>query len=604
MKNPYRILAALLACGVSLSAAAAVTASLDRDRVASGETVRLLLQHDGNTDGQPDISPLKRDFDVLGSSSGSSMQIVNGHTSAQTQVNLVLAPKHDGKIRIPPLQWGDQKSPTLELTVGGNSGNGGAGRQPAGEATAETSHVFLTATLDQQRPYVQAAVVLTVRIHADQPIYQASLDFPAGADVLVKQLGKDQQTSETRNGRTYQVIERKYLLFPQRSGPISIDGPVLDAQVQDSGGSDPFGNDSFFGNLFGRMPLAGMMNATRPLRLRAKAVAMNVQPRPAGATGSNWLPAQKVTLEETWRPGNATIHVGDPVTRHLHLAALGLTGAQLPDLAALMAVPDGIKAYPDQAKLVDSPQGDSNLGSRDQDIALIASRAGRYALPAMRLSWWDSAHNLQREAVLPEHTLEILPAAGAPAATAAPTANPAPSIPAQADAQANAPAETAQSAQATHAPPWQWISLGLGLLWLGTVLAWWRSRRRTPPPAPGKDAKDSDATTPAALPAGSAFKAFQRACHDGDPRAARQYLLAWASAVWPAHPPPGLNALSRLLDDAKLAEPLRQLDRACYTDCAWQGEALAQAMSKPPAPAAVAERQQALPELYPELPAP
>ena len=212
MKYIYRILFALTVSTFALPALASVTATLDKSNVASGETVQLQLQHDGTTDSPPDLAPLRNDFDVLGSSSGSNVQIINGHVSSQTQVTVLLSPKHDGTIQIPPLQWDGQQTAALELTVGG-SGNAAAAGQP-GPTSGESSHIFLTATLDQKQPYVQAADVLTVRLYADQPIFQASLDLPASSDVLVKQLGKDKQSSETRNGRNYQIVERKYLLCP------------------------------------------------------------------------------------------------------------------------------------------------------------------------------------------------------------------------------------------------------------------------------------------------------------------------------------------------------------------------------------------------------
>ena len=204
--------------------------------------------------------------------------------------------------------------------------------------------------------------------------------------MLVQQLGQDRQTNETRNGKNYQVIERKYLLFPQRSGKVQLDGAVLNAQVQDtSGNNDPFGN---FGNIFGRNPFAGMLNATRPIRIQGDAITLNVRPRPAGSNGNNWLPAQDMTLEESWQPDSGPIHAGDPVTRHLHLSARGLTAAQLPDLSQLMQLPDGLRAYPDQPRLNNDTRGNSVVGTRDQDIAIIANTPGRYEVPALHLVWW------------------------------------------------------------------------------------------------------------------------------------------------------------------------------------------------------------------------
>ncbi len=588
MNQAYRIFAALLLFATSLAAPAAVTAALDRDRVAAGETVRLLLQREGSAAGQPDLDPLRRDFDVLGSSRGSSVQIINGQASSKTQFTLVLAPKHDGTIRIPPLQWDGELSPALELTVGGA---GAAGRP--GKA-AGTSHVFLSATPNLDRPYVQAAVVLTVKLDTDLPLSEARLDLPASADVLVKQFGEDRQGSEMRNGHNYQFVERKYLLFPQHSGLIRLEGPVLDAQLPGAQSDDPFGGDPFFGKVFGQLRLPAIMNATQPLHLTAKTIELNVLPRPVGTTGSNWLPAQKISLEESWRPDNASVRAGEPITRHLRLAALGLTGAQLPDLTTLMQIPDGIKLYPDQSRVEDKPQGATILGSREQDIALMAQQPGHYVLPAVHLTWWDTVHDAQRELVLPSRSLEVLPAvAGSAVAPISPPARSAASISSPLGAL---PGAAAGKARFAFESPWPWLSLALGLLWLGTLIAWRRTPRRSSPASPGKIV---DEATPAVIQPGRAFKAFQQACRANDPQAARRHLLDWARSAWPEQAPLGLNALSRLIGDAELAEALRQLDRACYTNGAWQGESLAQALAEPRSPAIAAKSRQVLPDLYP-----
>lgn len=578
-------------CGGTQPVLAAVTAALDRDRIAVGETVRLILQHDGSADGQPDLGPLKRDFAVLSRTSGSSMQFINGRASSSTQITLILAPKRDGDIPIPPLQWGGQTSPALVLIVEDSA----RPARPGNKEAADSAHVFLTTSQDQKQPYVQAAVVLTLRIYADQPLYEASLEFPASNDVLVKPFGTDTPTTEVRNGRNFTVIERKYLLFPQRSGQISLNGPVLKAQIADKRGGDPFGANSLFGDLLGQNPFVGMMNAVRPLLLHAKPVELNVLPRPASTGASPWFPAQRVILEENWPPDQTSVHVGEPITLHMRLTALGLTGAQLPDLSALRMMPEGIKIYPDQATLTEIPQGDTVLGSRDQNLALIASRPGRYVLPAVRLAWWDTEKQVAREASLPERTLEVLPGVTTTQSPVSASPAAAPSLPVTSEVPSEAPTEASSSVARSGAQafPWPWLSLALGLLWLSTLVAWWVAHRRRPRSVPGPVGKGVMAVTP-----NRELKAFQRACADNDPHAARQHLLVWAMATWPTKPPTGLNALALRLNDEKVVAPLRQLDRACYTGSGWQGVVLAQYFASVPVHIIPPRYKPALPELY------
>lgn len=564
MKNTILTLMTLMTLGLSLSASAEISASLDRNQIGPGETVQLTLQHNGQTDSQPDLSPLKQDFEIVGHSSGSSIQIVNGKMNAQTQLNLVLLPKHQGKLHIPALQWDGDSSPFLPLEVSSSAAGGQSGNTPAGNApTGNVAHVFLTATPEQKQPYVQAAVPMTVRIYTDQPLYQASLDLQPGNDVLVQKLGQDRQSSETRNGRSYQVIERKYLLFPQRSGRLRLDGAVLNAQVQDnSSNNDPFGN------ILGRNPFAGMLNTTRPIRIQSEPVVLDVRPRPAGANGHDWLPAQHVTLEETWQPDNGSIRAGDPATLHLHLTADGLTAAQLPDLSQILKLPNGLRDYPDQPKLSNDTHGISIIGTRDQDIAIIANTAGRYKIPALQLFWWDTDKNLQQEIELPARTLDVLPSTGGIAASTTPPALG--SISAGPPAAPSAAQPMATTGTDYH---WNWISLAFALLWLGTLIAWWlSSRRNSKQPAN----LNTQTTTPPASThdMSEARKAFHQACRENDAQAARRHLLEWAHATWPQYPPRGLKALADRLDDAALKPLLNELDRACYANGVWQSNAL------------------------------
>ncbi|WP_428313042.1 BatD family protein [Hydrocarboniphaga sp.] len=569
MTTIRKLLVTLLLCGAGSAAHAEIRASLDRDRAAVGEAVQLRLLRDSRGGDAPDLSALKADFDVVGSSSETNVQFINGHLSQQSVANITLMAKRAGELRIPAIRWNGETSTPLSLTVteAAAGAPGDAGPQ----------HVFLAATLDQKQPYVQGNVVLTVTIHTDVPVRQAALNFDGNDDVAVQQLGQDQQDAEEIKGRRYQVIRRRYLLQMQRSGEITLPGPTLDALIEVDNRRD----------LFGGMLGGG---SVRQLRLHGDDILLQVKPRPAGTSSQAWLPAEKLSLVAGWKPEGASLQAGEPLTLHLKMDAVGLTAAQLPDLAAQLQLPEGLRAYPDQAKLDTASKGARVTGSREQDIALIATRPGRYTIPALRLSWWDTVSDTAQTLVLPERVLDVLPAAGATTNAAPSTTEPASASPAPPVLAAPAVATPAQD------PIWKWISLVLALLWIATLLLWAiRTRsQRSKTPVPEADGADTQITADS----GNAQKNFHRACKDHDPAAARRALLIWSRQVYGGQAPAGLNALAQKLGDPGLGSLLMQLDRACYSGAAWNGDALDKALTRLPASTSASRARPGLAPLY------
>ena len=545
----------MLAAG---GAHAAVTATLDSTTVSPDDSVQLTLLIDRQTGEAPDLAPLAQDFDVLSTSRTGSMQITNGRVSSQTQLVVTLAPKHDGQLVVPSITWGSERSPQLTLTV---TANANAGGKPGGAGGA-AERVFLETIVDDKESYVQSAVNVTVRVYAADHLYQAGLEFPGNDDVLVQQVGSDRNRSVEKNGQSYEAVERHYVLFPQRSGTLNLPGAVLAGQIAVRVTAAPFRTDPF-ADMFGGN--SAMMGGTKPFRVHGDPVVLEVKPRPASFTGAYWLPAQNLTVGGGWRPDGGELHVGDPITLDLQLCADGLTAAQLPDVAALLHLPDGLKAYPDQPKLDNTAQGETVVGKRDQSIALIADRPGTYSIPDLRVSWWDTKARQPRETVFPGRTLKILAAPGA--ATAAVPA--APAVASAATATAPGPVRSGVS--------WMWISAALAAAWLITVGIWWWSRRR---PATRARAPSSAPRAERASSAGAARADFQAACGRNDAHGARRALLAWAAAEWPEAAPAGMTGIAARLKDDSIATLLQDLDRACYGGGAWNGAALAQALGR------------------------
>lgn len=465
---------------------ATVKASLDRNRVDEGETVVLSVMASGDASATPDLAPLGTDFDVLNQNQSTTMRVVNGRSSSSRQWQIVLAPKRVGKLTVPALAVGSDHSESLTLDV-----------LPAAEAAKQGSQraLLLEVEAEPRNPYVQGEVLYTVRVLSRIGLRDAQLSEPQAGDAIVERLGEDTATSTYRNGQQYQVVERRYAIFPQHSGELKIDPPVLTAQVPDQnrrGGSLRdrfFGSDPFAG--FGRDPFAGfdsMFQQTRPVQVRARAVDLNVRPRSAAA-GSPWLPARSISLAENWSPDPPVFHVGEPVTRSITIRARGLSPTQLPDLTT--ALPEGIKDYVDKALTDSQWHGDEIVSQKTFKTALVPSRQGSFTLPAVSLTWWDTQTDQARVATLPERTIEVLPAAAGQSATVPlPQQLPTTASPLQAPSSAagDLPLLGVGRGLRIHsiaqAGYWPWIAVILAVAWVISTMGWWRARSRGKPAHP------------------------------------------------------------------------------------------------------------------------
>ncbi|MDH3527734.1 MAG: BatD family protein [Gammaproteobacteria bacterium] len=572
-----RIVSLLVAilCAVDVAWAADVNAWLDRTRISAGETAQLTLEAEGQVSGRPDTAPLETDFEVLGMSTGSRVNIVNGRTDARTTWTLTLSPKRSGRLTIPALRIGGSRSTALTLEVSDVPA-------PAPDSGAD---ILIETELAPREPYVQAQLLYTVRLLSAVPISGGQLSDPKPENTLVQRLGEDREYALMRNGRRYQVIERRYALFPQTSGPLELAAPVFDGEIPDSSRrrTSPF--KRFFGNdpFFGSDPFDDLMTPTRRVRVRGEPAELDIRPRPDAAQGAHWLPAERLLLNGAWQPDTEAIQVGEPVTLVLEIEARGLTGGQLPN--PLPANVDGFNVYPDQAQR-QTDSGDSGVtGHLQQKIAFIPERSGELALPAIEVHWWDTQANQERIASLPGRMLHVTPAAGqatqdtSARVTMQPAGDDNVSDHAVADISMPEPSQALLKSPRTSSPgPWPWISAALAIGWLVTLVFWWVRSRGIRHAVPGEKS-----TASKAMEANVARKQFLAACQANDATTARRMLLAWAAAHWPTDPPQGLEALAQRLHDPVAGEALAELNRALYKeDGTWNGVSLSKCLQQLP----------------------
>ena len=96
--------------------AANIEVSLDRNPVPINESFTLTFAADEAPDDDPDLSPLKENFEILNQSQSNQFSLVNGKTTRQVRWQVELLAKTPGALEIPIIAFGKDKSRPFMVT--------------------------------------------------------------------------------------------------------------------------------------------------------------------------------------------------------------------------------------------------------------------------------------------------------------------------------------------------------------------------------------------------------------------------------------------------------------------------------------------------------
>ncbi len=517
--------------------AVTIQVTTDRNPVSAGESFQLIFEASESPDSDPDFSPLSRTLEILRQNRNSSFQYVNGKMNKSIRWTLTVVPLTTGDLAVPAISFGKDNSKPLIISVK---------EQQISSANGANANLLLEVSIDQQKPYVQQQITLSVKVLQAIKIDQASISDPAFSvgDAVIEPLGKDSRYEITRNKLRYLVTERRYALFPQISGTLIIAPFQLQAVLSNTTNRRRSLN-SFFNQGTGTI-----------VRRTSEAIEVDVRPVPESFTGKHWLPAYDVTLKEQWSDSLNSATVGEPITRSIKLLAHGLGSSQLPELSG--SVVPNWKTYPDQPELKQSLTEGVIQAERIDKIAMIPTQAGRLTLPEIKIIWWNINEDHQQTAIIPERIIEVA------AANNITILNPVGDT--KQITESTIKNTSIEPSQAII-PVWVWAMMSFLMLgWLATLLICYRSRKRQEPFEDITEAINNERQT---------RRILKTACHNNDLRTCREALHNWARLHWPEN---RLNSLTdiALLCKPKLAEEIGSLNHALYAQDkgSWNGQSL------------------------------
>ena len=512
-----------------LAAAADLIASVDRKQIGRADPVTLQIVYSDvqagflsllNTD-MPDMSQLERDWNIVGRPRISKESSnINGNRTAQTRWEVELLPRRSGEVLIPSLSFKGQYTDPIRIQV----------KDTQTTQPEKTENFYFEVEVSSGTHYVQEQLLYIERMYYTVNHEDAVLSEFEVANARVQPLMDAKQYLTVVDGQRIGVYERRYALFPESSGTLTIPGQRFTARVTDR---------------FNRFRGSAETIVSKPIELQ-------IQPIPDNYPQAPWIPASRFTLEETFSAPPTEWQVGEPVTRTFTIKATGLSAGQVPPIP--MAEVPGVRYYPDQT------QDDSSISDQGittvvtQSVAVVPGNTGGLTLPEIRIPWWNTLENRVEYATLPEHNIQVI---AAKASTSPSDAIPELTGSDEADSDNATATETTQSYLIALI-----VSIGFNLLLLAAIIGLYLSRKNQTTVTSTEDTAKAEKASKEETH--YLWRELKKAARDNNAQALREMIIRWAASE-SGQSMTSLAQAEVWLDDFRLSAALAELDATLYS---------------------------------------
>ena len=350
----------------------------------------------------------------------SSYQMINGHTSSSSSITYtyIVSATKNGSYTIPPahavVDGKSIASNTLTVKVSGaaHSGAGGSSRQQQNEqgeirdagSQISGSDLFIKVSANKKRVHEQEPILLTYKVYTLVGLTSLRGDMPDLKSFYTQEVDLPQQKSfsiETFNGRPYKTTTwSQYVMFPQMTGKLEIPGITFEGiVVQQNRNIDPF--EAFFNGGSGYTEVKK--------KIQAPGIEIQVDPLPerpanfSGGVGKFTISAQ---FDKTETKAN------DPVSLRVIVSGTGnLKLIKQP----VINIPKDFDKY--DPKITDKTKLTANgiEGSMIYDMLLVPRHQGKYEIPPVEFTYFDTSENAYKTVKTESFTLDVAKGSGASA---------------------------------------------------------------------------------------------------------------------------------------------------------------------------------------------
>lgn len=423
-----------------------VTAVLTSSETEVDRPVQLQIKVTGDNGATPPNDITVDGLDIRYTGQSQLLEGRNLRFSYSSVYQYTILPLKAGTFTIPPQNVrasnGTLRTPALTLTVAPNddaSSRSARGNRPGNNnvnPADDKKILFCELIIPKTTAYIGQPIPAEIRIGLNTRVPHRLIDGAtlSGQGFTTQRMKNPEQTLESINGRSYEIVTFKTAITPVKSGKLELSAKDARAivQVPRRGGARPrspfdlFGMDDPFNDPFFTDPFAGV-GEQREVKFSSDTIAIEVKPLPPNAPPTFAGAVGNFSLTTEVKP--KTAQVGDPLTVTANISGRGNFDRVT---APALENDRGWHAYPPSANFkADDDIGIS--GTKTFELVLTPNEPKK-AVPPLVFTYFDPLKENyvtlkgDQLAVVVEGgaapTPAIAAAAVSPAATAQPAASP------------------------------------------------------------------------------------------------------------------------------------------------------------------------------------
>jgi hypothetical protein len=384
-------------------------------------------------------------LEIHGTGTSRQFEIHNFNTNSSVTYNYTVLPLRAGRFTIPPqiVRAGGKllRTPELILNVADSSGGSSGARPSRGRQSQPTRAgdlLFAELIVPKKVAYVGEIVPVQIRMGFDPRVRPRLIEPPeiAGQGFTAQKLQQSGQSSETINGRPYDVVTYKTAIAAARAGkfelgPVKAKAQVIIPRARSAPRSrsrspfdlfdldDPF-SDPFFSNPFAQVGERREVEIkSEPVALEVKSLPTNAPPSFSGAIGNFVM---------TTDANPKSVQVGDPITVTSAISGRGNFDRVNPPL---LEDDRGWHKYPPSSKF--KQDDEVGISGTKTFETLLSPNEKKQTVPLLAFSYFDPAKEqyvtlrsdpiaiaVQGEAAATQNVAASQPASPSPAIAVAP----------------------------------------------------------------------------------------------------------------------------------------------------------------------------------------